>query len=168
MIEYIISQGMSSTIMMSIITLVILSLMDIKTKKLAIPMIGIVSVYGLINQLLSAQSIKHTICNILITIVLTALFLVITYVTKEQLGMGDGFVFLMLALLNSWYMAISIYLVAFMLTGFVGLFIIAFCHKARKMTVHLDMGESNAKDDHTIYSICNDDIPCFCICEVII
>ncbi|MDA3847877.1 MAG: prepilin peptidase [Vallitaleaceae bacterium] len=135
MIEYIISQGMSSTIMMSIITLVILSLMDIKTKKIAIPMIGIVSVYGLINQLLSAQSIKHTICNILITIVLTALFLVITYVTKEQLGMGDGFVFLMLALLNSWYMAISIYLVAFMLTGFVGLFIIAFCHKARKMTI---------------------------------
>jgi len=109
--------------------------MDIRTKHLGLYTIIIVGVYGFINQLLSSRSIQVFFFGILITIIITLIFFSITFITKEQLGLGDGLVFLMLALVNHWQMAITTYILAFILAGIVGLFIIAIKRGARKMNL---------------------------------
>jgi len=135
MFEYMFNQIIISSVFISILVLGILSVNDIKTKQLKLPIIIIVCIYGVINQVLCSSSIKSIIIEIFITVSITLVLLFVSFITKEQLGMGDGFVFLMLGLVNHWQMAITTYIIAFILAGIVGLFIIAIKRHSRKIAL---------------------------------
>lgn len=132
---YLITQLMNVTVVVTLSALIYISISDIKSKKISMIFILMLSTFGIVNKLLAFDSLSHFSLDLLGMIIGTGLLLTISKLTKEQLGYGDGLIFLMLSALMSWQIAVTAFILAFVFCGIFGLVLIAISRKRKGQSI---------------------------------
>lgn len=132
---YVLTQLMNITILVTLSVLIYIAIRDIREKTIPVSFVVIVTVFGLINQGMSSCSTGAFGFEVLGLIIGTCLLLLVSKLTKEQLGYGDGLVFMMMSALASWELAATAFVLAFLFSGVVGLVLIAVNRKRRGQTM---------------------------------
>lgn len=121
-------------IITQLIGLLIMSIMayiDFKYKKVSILWILTYIFIGIITAILSKITYNH----IFLILIISSIFILISYITKQSLGFGDSLCIFGLLCFFKPYKAILILFLSFILTAICSLFLIFFKNKSKKYSL---------------------------------
>jgi leader peptidase (prepilin peptidase)/N-methyltransferase len=117
---------------LSILFLLTCSIKDIKDKEIPETYTGVTALFGV---LLIYFNPNVTLLESVIGMGLGGFMLVISYVTRQAVGQGDGLVIGVLGLLLGWQMALAIVLYGLIFSGFYGGYLMIIVRKSRKTKI---------------------------------
>lgn len=112
------------SILIGLISLVILSIEDLREGYISTHILYGLIGYGLLNKVLYMTFTKTYAIDSLVCFLLVVALLALSHFSKEHFGMGDALVLSAIGLLMGWQFLVTNMVLAFMAVGLWGLFII--------------------------------------------
>lgn len=112
--------------------LIINGIYDIRLKK--IPIVATL-IWGLCGATIVIIGCREELLNYVFAIVPGMIMLLVSWITKQSVGYGDGVVLLILGIYVGWQSILAIYMLSVLIAGISGIILMLFFHKNKNYEI---------------------------------